>query len=201
MLVCALSVHTAHETAGAARTRHSLRPLISKGEKTLQTSGATRRGNTNSCLSSLRGALAMKQSILSLPHDGLLRLLSRGLVLDDVPVLGEHAIVHAHDVGDDPRRRQAVTTEPAVENDEITRRRRKVVLIAQRRGQALDQAKQPVAAGRNMGAVLNVARRPEPLGGRVVALVEQGIERGENGLDMAVFVARSGWCGHGISPR
>ena len=28
MLVCALFVHIAHETAGAARTRSSLRPLI-----------------------------------------------------------------------------------------------------------------------------------------------------------------------------
>jgi hypothetical protein len=33
MLMRALSVHIAHETAGAARTRHSLRPLISEGEE------------------------------------------------------------------------------------------------------------------------------------------------------------------------
>jgi hypothetical protein len=38
-------VHIAHETAGAARIRHSLRPLISEGENFLQTSGATRREN------------------------------------------------------------------------------------------------------------------------------------------------------------
>ena len=31
MLVCALFVHIAHETAGAARTRSSLRPLIFEG--------------------------------------------------------------------------------------------------------------------------------------------------------------------------
>ena len=31
MLVCALFVHIAHETAGAARTRSSLRPLIPEG--------------------------------------------------------------------------------------------------------------------------------------------------------------------------
>jgi hypothetical protein len=30
MLVCALPVHIAHETAGAARTRLSLRPLFSR---------------------------------------------------------------------------------------------------------------------------------------------------------------------------
>jgi len=31
MLMRALSVHIAHETAGAARIRHSLRPLMTEG--------------------------------------------------------------------------------------------------------------------------------------------------------------------------
>src|SRR5690348_2444777 len=35
MLVCAFSVQNAHETAGAARTRSSLRPLSSEGGKFL----------------------------------------------------------------------------------------------------------------------------------------------------------------------
>jgi hypothetical protein len=44
MLMRALSVHIAHEIAGAARIRHSLRPLISRGrENNLHTSGAMRR--------------------------------------------------------------------------------------------------------------------------------------------------------------
>ena len=34
----------AHEIAGAARIRHSLRPLISRAKNTCKTSGATRRG-------------------------------------------------------------------------------------------------------------------------------------------------------------
>src|SRR5229473_3409304 len=34
MLVCALFVHIAHETAGAARTRHSLRPCFERREDT-----------------------------------------------------------------------------------------------------------------------------------------------------------------------
>jgi hypothetical protein len=87
-----------------------------------------------------------------------------------------------------------------MENDEITGRRRNVVLVAQRRGQGLHHAKEPVTAGRNMCAVLNVARRPEALGGSVVALVEKGIKRVEDGLDAAVFAARFGLCGHSISP-
>jgi hypothetical protein len=32
MLMRALSVHIAHETAGAARIRHSLRPLYFRGQ-------------------------------------------------------------------------------------------------------------------------------------------------------------------------
>jgi hypothetical protein len=43
MLVCALPVHIAHETAGAARIRHSLRPLSFEGQTTCIASGASRR--------------------------------------------------------------------------------------------------------------------------------------------------------------
>jgi hypothetical protein len=41
-------VHLAHETAGAACTRHSLRPLLSWA-KLLHTSDAMRRENANTC--------------------------------------------------------------------------------------------------------------------------------------------------------
>ncbi len=40
----------AHETAGAAGTRSSLRPLFEEGEKIQQTSGETRRENAESHL-------------------------------------------------------------------------------------------------------------------------------------------------------
>src|SRR5882757_5077507 len=127
------------------------------------------------------------------------RLLPRGLVLDDVPVFRQHALLHAHDVSDDPCRRWPEAAEPPMENDEITRRRRNVVLVAQRRGQGLDQTKESVTARRNMCAVLDVARRPEALGGGIVALVEKGIKRVQDDLHAAVLAARYGWCGHGAS--
>ena len=47
MLVCVFLRTIAHETAGAASTRHSLRPLIFRGEGYLQTSGETRRENAD----------------------------------------------------------------------------------------------------------------------------------------------------------
>jgi hypothetical protein len=43
MLVCVFSHNFARETAGAARTRHSLRPLISGADGSFNSSDASRR--------------------------------------------------------------------------------------------------------------------------------------------------------------
>ena len=48
------------------------------------------------------------------------RLLAGGLVLNHVPVLRKHPVLHAHDVADDLCRRQAETAETSMEDDEIT---------------------------------------------------------------------------------
>ena len=50
MLVCALFVHIAHETAGAARTRSSLRPLTIEGEEFPANLGRNRAARTRSCI-------------------------------------------------------------------------------------------------------------------------------------------------------
>jgi len=50
MLVCVSFSHFAHGTAGAARIRHSPRPLILVARKFTQTSGASRRGIEIPCL-------------------------------------------------------------------------------------------------------------------------------------------------------
>jgi hypothetical protein len=50
MLVCVFLCSFAHETAGAARTRLSLRPLLSEGGNKQQTSGDMRRENAKVCL-------------------------------------------------------------------------------------------------------------------------------------------------------
>src|ERR1700730_18011961 len=47
MLVCVFYMHFARETAGAARTRLSLRPLLPGGGRMTQTSGASHRGNVD----------------------------------------------------------------------------------------------------------------------------------------------------------
>ena len=43
-----LLAHTAHETSGAARTRHSLRPLFSKGDNEIQDLGQNRAAGMHS---------------------------------------------------------------------------------------------------------------------------------------------------------
>jgi hypothetical protein len=65
MLVCIFSSTTAHEIAGAARIRHSLRPLFGEGENDLQNFGriAPRDRELVFEIPSLRGALATKQSM------------------------------------------------------------------------------------------------------------------------------------------
>jgi hypothetical protein len=47
----------AREAAGASGTRHSLRPLFSKGEWFMHASGASRRENAKLCLRSERPKL------------------------------------------------------------------------------------------------------------------------------------------------
>ena len=55
-----------------------------------------------------------------------------------------------------------------------------LVFVFQRVGQRVDQVEKPVSAGCDVGAVLDVAIRPELLGGVVVALVKQRVEGFEN---------------------
>ena len=63
MLVCALFVHIAHETAGAARTRSSLRPLFGEGKDFSHSSGAMRRENAKLYLPSLRAQRRVRRSL------------------------------------------------------------------------------------------------------------------------------------------
>jgi hypothetical protein len=91
-------------------------------------------------------------------------------------VFGQLAVLEAHDIHHDPVRRLADVAKPAVEQDVIAIGDGEPVLVAEIFGDPLDQGEEPLASGRNVGGVLNVARRPETLCGRVVPLVEKGLE-------------------------
>src|SRR5258705_8900735 len=71
MLMRALPVHTAHETSGAARIRHSLRPLYFRGRRLLANLGPIgprECGGVSSVIAS-----AAKQSMAAKRKNGLLR--------------------------------------------------------------------------------------------------------------------------------
>jgi hypothetical protein len=76
-------------------------------------------------------------------------------------VLCEFAVLNAEDVGSDPGRRAAVTGEAAMRDDVVAFGHDQLVLVAQRRRKRAGQAEQPLAAWRDVGAVLNVAIGPE----------------------------------------
>jgi hypothetical protein len=81
---CALAIYLfARETAGAASTRRSLRPLLF-GRNDLQGPGETRRGNADSYLDTVIASEA-KQSILPLrgDMDCFASLAMTGLAVDD----------------------------------------------------------------------------------------------------------------------
>ena len=61
MLVCAFFAQLAHETAGAARTRHSLRPLRSQRDNEMQNSGTSCCENAQSYLKAVVMAAAMNK--------------------------------------------------------------------------------------------------------------------------------------------
>src|ERR1700681_1658584 len=62
MLMCSISKRIAHETAGAARIRSSLRPLFSRARCSCKTPGASRRGIAKLYLSVIARSEATKQS-------------------------------------------------------------------------------------------------------------------------------------------
>jgi hypothetical protein len=63
-----------------------------------------------------------------------------------------------------------------MDDDEATVRHDEAGLVLQWQREAPDEVEAALAAGCDVRAVLDVAGRPEPLGGRVVAPVEQRIE-------------------------
>jgi hypothetical protein len=81
-------------------------------------------------------------------------------VLEDVPVLGELAVFEADDVDGDPGGRAPDARETAVGDDVVAFGDDQLVLVAQRRRSRADEVEQSPAAGRDMGAVLDVAIRP-----------------------------------------
>jgi len=105
-----------------------------------------------------------------------LRLCASRLILEDVPVFGQHPVGDAHDVGGDPVSRAASAGKSSVDDDKVAFGHDHARLILERRGSTLDKVEETFAARLDVGAVLNVVGRPEALSGRIVSFIEQGVE-------------------------
>src|SRR5438445_4944406 len=105
------------------------------------------------------------------------RLFFRRFILNYVPMLDQDSLLNAHNICGDPIRRCTETAKSTVHDDEVSLSRCRSRLVPQRCGKALDQIEQALTTRCDMSAVLNVVRRPESLGGRIIALVEECVER------------------------
>ena len=106
-----------------------------------------------------------------------LRGLTRGFVLEDIPMFNKNTVFDAQNVRGNPVHRIAAALKSAVHDDKIFIRHNRSGFVLQRRRNAFDEIEEAVPARRDMSAVLNIGRRPETFSGRIVPLVEQGVER------------------------
>jgi len=106
----------------------------------------------------------------------LLDFCSVALVLNDVPVFDENPILQANHVRRDPVHRQSDVGESAMNDNVLTLCKNHSGLIPERRRRGLDEVEEPLSTRLDVGAMLNVVGRPEPLRRLVVALIKQGIE-------------------------
>src|SRR5258706_459703 len=107
-------------------------------------------------------------------------LLFGGFVLKNIPVFDQNSVLDTEDVRRNPIRRPAQSRESPVDDDEIAIGRNHPRFILERRWTTFNEVKESVAARLDMGAVLNVVRRPISLGLGVIPPIEQRIERLED---------------------
>src|SRR5260221_4785124 len=98
-----------------------------------------------------------------------------GLILDDIPVLRESAVLETDDIDNDPGCWLAHVSETPVQHQQVALGHDQTVLVSHLSWGALDQIEEAVASGCDMRAVLNVVGRPELAGGDVdIVRLENG---------------------------
>src|ERR1700675_4778093 len=109
-----------------------------------------------------------------------LRLIFRGLILNDIPMLREFAGFDTHNIGGDPIHRSTEIAESTVHDHEVSLSQDGPSFVFQCWRDVLDEIEQTVATRRDMSAVLNVVWRPELFCGSIVTFVEECVERFQN---------------------
>ena len=83
------------------------------------------------------------------------------LVLNYIPVLGEHSVFNAHYICGNPVRGETEVRKSSVHDDGISLSQKRSVLIFEGRRKALDEIEQSLTPERNVRAMLDVVRRPK----------------------------------------
>src|SRR3981081_1023680 len=89
-----------------------------------------------------------------------LRLRASHLILEDVPVFGQHSVGDAHDVSGDPVSRASHARESPVDDDKVAFSHDHARLVLEGRGSTLYEVEETFAARLDMSAVLHVVGRP-----------------------------------------
>src|ERR1700677_4991018 len=106
-----------------------------------------------------------------------LRLLFRGLILNDIPMLREFAGFDTHNVSGNPIHRGTEIAESTVHDHDVSFGHDRSRFVLQCWRDALDEIEQTLATRCDMSTMLNVVGRPESFCGRIVTLVEECVER------------------------
>src|ERR1700722_12833163 len=109
-----------------------------------------------------------------------LRLLFRDLLLNDIPMLREFAGFDTHNIGGDPIHGSTEIAESTVHDHEVSLSQDGPSFVFQCWRDVLDEIEQTLATRRNMSTMLNVVGRPKSFCGRIVALVEECVQRFQN---------------------
>src|SRR6266481_7304608 len=105
-----------------------------------------------------------------------LRLRASRLILENVPVFGQHPVGNTHDVGGDPVSWESNARESPVDDDKVAFGHDQARLIFEGCGRGLDEVEETFAAGFDVRAVLDVLIGPEAGCSIVVTFVEQRVE-------------------------
>jgi hypothetical protein len=95
-------------------------------------------------------------------------------------MLGKDSVLNAHNICGNPIHWGTETAKSPVHDHEVSLSHDRSWFVLQGWRQALDELEQTLTTGLDMSAVLNVIRRPESLCARIIALVEECVERFQN---------------------
>src|SRR3984957_172986 len=92
-------------------------------------------------------------------------------------MLDQDSVLNAHNIGGDPIHRSAETAKSPVHDHEFPFGYDRSRFVLQCWRKALDEIEQTFTTRCDVSAVLNVVPRPESFCGRIVAIVEEFVER------------------------